>query len=201
MAFKEEILKKPSGQLLYDKLVSMAKTLNLKPGKSDATDVWRAVLAFAKTKPYVPGGPTPSTMILNNMWNCESLSFLVIYLTGYVRNAYLNPIQCTGGWTEASGRRLSIPGLTPNMISISPPNVSMDGKKARYSFASHMWAKIDQMDLDAITGLAGPQVAGAWPIIVPQDNMIHALGLKTYELVATGTRGNGMKEFNLEERP
>lgn len=200
MAFKDEILKKPGGQQLYDKIVSMAKNFKLQPGKSDATDVWRAVLAFAKAQSYVPGGPTPSTLIVNNMWNCESLSFLIIYLAGYVKNEYLNPVQCTGGWIEANGRRLSITGLTPNMHSIQPPNVSMDGKKVRYSFASHMWAKIDQMDLDAVTGLSGPQVAAAWPVIVPKNNEIDSLGLSTYDLVETGTRGNGMKEFNLEEK-
>jgi hypothetical protein len=200
MGFKEELLNKPSGALLHKKLAGMAKDFNLHPKKNDETDVWRAVLSFARNKPYLPGGPSPTTMILNNLWNCESLSFLIIYLTGYVRDKCLNPLQCAGGWTEAQGRRLSSLGLHPNMTSISPPNVSMDGKPVRYSFASHMWAKIDSMELDAITGLAGPAVSSSWPIVVPRDNLIHSLGLTTYELVPTKTRGNGMKEFNLEAR-
>ncbi len=198
MAFKEEILKKPDGQALYNKLTALAKTFRLQPGKSDATDVWRAVLAFAKTKQYEAGGSTPSTMIINDKWDCESLSFLIVFLTGYVRNAYLNPQVCNGGWTD--GRRVSITGLAPNMTSITPPNVSMEGKPVRYSFESHMWAKIDQMTLDAVTGLSGPAVTAAWPIQVPADNLIHSLGLQTYELVPTGKRQNGIKEFALEAR-
>lgn len=197
MGFKADISKQPSGRQVYNKIVTLAKQMGLNPKKSHATDVWRAVLRFAKNKPYVAGGPTPSIMILNNHWNCEALSYLIIYLTSYVRDSYLNPLHHTGGWNESKGRHISKPGLNPNMVSIKPPNVSLDGKKQRYTFKSHMWASIDNMNLDPITGLAGPQVKAAWPIVVPKNNIIHSLGLTSYELVRTRKRPNGMEEFDL----
>jgi len=201
MAFKEEIIRlcAPDGRQLYETINSIAKTYKLQPGKSDRTDIWRAVLTFARLKEYGAGGAHPSHMIIHNRWNCESLSYLIVFLTGYVRNVYLPPGQNTGGWSEANGRRISIAGLEPNMKSINPPNVSLDGKPERYSFAAHMWAKIDNTEFDAVTGLFGALVRSSWPIIVPKNNQIDSLGLVTYELVKTKQRGNGIMEFDLVE--
>lgn len=201
MAFKEDLIKTcgVDGNKLYETLTGMAKTFKLQPGKSDRTDVWRAVLMHAKGQQYSAGGAHPVHMIMNNVWNCESLSYLMVFLAGYTRNIYLYPSQCTGGWSEAKGRRISIPGLEPNMKSIKPPNVSLNGKPERYSFAAHMWAKIDTIDFDAVTGLFGALVQSSWPVVVPQNNMIYSVGLETYELVKTGKRENGIVEFSLEE--
>jgi hypothetical protein len=201
MAFKEEIIKTcgPDGKRVYETLTGMAKTFKLQPGKSDRTDVWRAVLMFARKQKYSAGGAHPVHMILNNIWNCESLSYLIVFLTGYVRNIYLYPSLCTGGWSEAKGRRISIPNLVPNMKSIRPPNVSLNGIPNRYSFAAHMWAKIDSVEFDAVTGLFGALVRSSWPVEVPHNRILYSLGLQTYELVQTGKRENGIVEFSLEE--
>jgi hypothetical protein len=183
------------GEGIYKKIKQMAAAMNLKPGQSSFRDVFAAVFRFAAAQEYSAGGATPTVMIENDVWNCESLTYLLLFLKGYVEDTWLDPLTHTGGWTEAAGRRFSRPDLEPNMRSIRPPNVKLDGERRLYTFQSHMWAEIDGGVFDPITGATGPSINEIWPHVMVNNQLV-SLGLVNYELAAIGVpRANGMVEY------
>jgi hypothetical protein len=191
--FKEGLLEDRDPPI-YKKIQTIAKQMGLKRKKSSFRDVLTAVWAFAAKQPYVPGGTTPTLAILQDWWSCEALTFLLLFLKGYVEDKWTDPNTQTGGWTDASGRRFSKPGLVPNMKDIHPPNVKLDGKPMLYTFKSHMWAKIDGQVFDPITGVLGLGLLDIWPHVLVDDQLI-SLGLVSYELFSTSQRKNGMVEM------
>jgi hypothetical protein len=179
---------------LLTRIRKCAGALGLRQRKSGIDDVWRAVCNLASDARYETGG-NPVQGVISGLWDCQSLTYLFIYLVGYILDNFYRPLHHVGGFTNQ--RRISRSGLTPNMKSIQPPNVEVDRAKDRYTFNSHTYAVIEGVSYDPLLGLQGFALNEVWPAIV-QDGQSVIDGV-TYDVRQTKTRPNGLVELELTE--
>lgn len=174
---------------LKPKIEKIAQDNGIALGGSNLNAVWSVVMKIAKSAKYMAQYVNVEWHIDNNIYNCQAISYLLVYLYSYGTNTELDPNQCVGSYET---RKLSKATMTaPNMPLEA--NVTDLGKEntTRYCFANHTWAVLEGTQLDPITGLVGAQVETQWATDVADDLTFEEDGT-TYQLTSTGNRDDGM---------
>ncbi|MEL6555735.1 MAG: DUF4157 domain-containing protein [Cyanobacteria bacterium J06621_11] len=174
---------------LKPKIEKIAQDNGIVLGESNLNSVWSVVMKIAKNAKYMAQYVNVEWHIDNNIYNCQAISYLLVYLYSYGKNTELDPNQCVGSYET---RKLSKVTMTaPNMPL--EPNVTDLGKEnaTRYCFANHTWAVLEGTQLDPITGLAGAQVETQWATDVSENLTFEEDGV-TYQLTSAGNRDDGM---------